>query len=74
MGAAISVARRAGHVHTFESINQFFFINEMVVPGSSYWNVGIARAIGDAEKDEEGVKTMRRLGENIAWLLERLYD
>jgi multimeric flavodoxin WrbA len=54
------------------SINQFFFINDMVVPGSTYWNVGIARAIGDAEADEEGLKTMRRLGENICWLLEKL--
>ena len=74
VGAAIAVARRAGHIHTFESINQFFFINEMVVPGSSYWNVGIARAVGDAQGDEEGLATMQRLGENMAWLLERLYD
>ncbi len=74
VGAAIAVARRAGHIHTFESINQFFFINEMVVPGSSYWNVGIARALGDAQGDEEGLAIMQRLGENIAWLLERLYE
>ncbi len=73
VGAAIAVARRAGHIHTFESINQFFFINEMVVPGSSYWNVGIAREVGDAAHDEEGLKTMHRLGENISWLLDKLY-
>jgi multimeric flavodoxin WrbA len=72
IGAGIAVARRAGHTHTLMSINQFFFINDMVVPGSTYWNVGIARAIGDAEADEEGLKTMRRLGENICWLLEKL--
>lgn len=74
IGAAIAVARRAGHIHTFQSINQFFFINDMIVPGSDYWNVGLARAVGDAEHDEEGVKIMHRLGENIAWLIERLYD
>ncbi len=72
VGAGVAVARRAGHTHTLMSINQFFFINDMIVPGSSYWNVGLARAIGDAEADEEGLKTMARLGENIDWLLEKL--
>jgi multimeric flavodoxin WrbA len=72
VGAGVAVARRAGHTHTLMSINQFFFINDMVVPGSSYWNVGLARAVGDAEADAEGLATMGRLGENIGWLLERL--
>ena len=72
VGAGIAVARRAGTVHALESINQFFFINDMIVPGSSYWNMSLARAEGDGEKDEEGIKTMLRLGENIAWLLKKL--
>ncbi len=72
VGAGVAVARRAGHTHTLMSINQFFFINDMVVPGSSYWNVGLARAVGDAEADAEGLATMGRLGENIGWLLEKL--
>jgi hypothetical protein len=45
----------------------------MIVPGSSYWNVALARDLGDGQKDEEGIRTMHRLGENIAWLLERLH-
>jgi multimeric flavodoxin WrbA len=73
VGAGIAVARRSGEVHTLMSINQFFLINEMIVPGSSYWNVALARDVGDAEQDTEGVRTMRRLGENIAWLLEKLH-
>jgi multimeric flavodoxin WrbA len=73
IGAGIAVARRAGHTHTLMSINQFFFINDMIVPGSSYWNVGLARAAGDAENDQEGLVTMKRLGENIQWLLEKLH-
>jgi multimeric flavodoxin WrbA len=73
IGAGIAVARRSGEVHSLMSINQFFLINEMIVPGSSYWNVGLARDIGDAERDEEGIRTMQRLGENIAWLLEKLH-
>ncbi len=72
VGAAIAVARRAGTVHALQSINQFFFINEMVVPGSTYWNMSLARAEGDGAHDEEGIKTMHRLGENIAWLLDAI--
>jgi multimeric flavodoxin WrbA len=44
----------------------------MVVPGSTYWNVGIGRNPGDVEKDEEGIQTMRNLGRNMAWLLKKL--
>jgi len=44
----------------------------MIVPGSSYWNVGLGLHPGDAEKDGEGVRTMRTLGRNMAWLLKAL--
>jgi len=71
-GAAVIAVRRAGEIHAFDSINHFFLISQMIVPGSSYWNVGVGRDKGDVEKDEEGLKTMRVLGENMAWLLERL--
>jgi multimeric flavodoxin WrbA len=69
-GAAVIAVRRAGGIHAFDSINHFFLISQMIVPGSSYWNVGIGREKGDVEKDEEGLRTMRVLGENMAWLLE----
>ena len=52
--------------------NHFFLINEMIIPGSSYWNIGIGRDIGDVELDEEGIATMKTLGRNMAWLLENL--
>jgi multimeric flavodoxin WrbA len=71
VGAAVVAVRRAGAIHTFDSINHFFLINEMIIPGSSYWNIGIGRNIGEVNEDEEGIKTMRTLGENIAWLLEK---
>ena len=45
----------------------------MIIPGSFYWNVGIGRQIGEVENDEEGIKTMRTLGENMAWLLKKLH-
>ncbi len=72
LGAAVVVNRRAGAIHAFDSINHLFLISEMIVVGSSYWNVGIGLAPGDVEADEEGVRTVRTLGRNMAWALERL--
>ncbi|MCL2856544.1 MAG: flavodoxin family protein [Oscillospiraceae bacterium] len=73
VGAGVSAVRRAGGIHTLNSINHFFLINDMLVPGSSYWNMSLARAKGDYNKDSEGVDTMMRLGENIVWLLGKLH-
>lgn len=73
VGAAVAAVRRAGAIHTLDSMQHFFLINEMIVPGSSYWNVGIGRQIGDVEQDEEGMKTMTTLGQNMAWLLTTLH-
>ena len=72
VGAGIVAARRAGCIHTLDSINYFFLIGQMIVPGSSYWNVGIGRAKGDVEQDEEGMETMQILGKNMAWLLKKI--
>jgi multimeric flavodoxin WrbA len=72
VGAAVVAVRRAGSIHAFNSINHLFFISQMTVPGASYWNLGIGREKGDVEKDEEGIQTMKVLGENMAWLLKKL--
>ncbi len=72
-GAAVVAVRRAGALHVFDSINHFFLINQMIVPGSSYWNIGVGLAKGDVEQDEEGIVTMTDLGENMAWLLKKLH-
>ncbi|MDR2339526.1 MAG: flavodoxin family protein [Deltaproteobacteria bacterium] len=71
-GAAVVVARRAGHVHTFDSINHFFGINQMLTVGSRYWNLGVARDPGEIQDDREAQETMRLLGANIAWLVNKL--
>ncbi|MBF0482044.1 MAG: flavodoxin family protein [Desulfovibrionaceae bacterium] len=71
-GAAVVAVRRAGAMHAFHSINAFFLIGQMVVVGSSYWNIGIGREIGQVEGDEEGKTTMKQLGANMAWLLKKL--
>jgi multimeric flavodoxin WrbA len=72
IGAAVVAVRRAGGIPTFDAINHFFLISQMIVPGSSYWNVGIGLGKGDVEKDEEGMKTMEDLGRNMAWLLKKI--
>ncbi|WP_291857327.1 flavodoxin family protein [Marinilabilia sp.] len=72
VGAGVAVARRAGAMTAFDSINRFFLITEMIIPGSSYWNVGYGKEKGDVLNDEEGLQTMRTLGENMAWLLKKV--
>lgn len=59
-------------IHAFDSINSFFLIGEMIIPGSSYWNIGIGRNIGKVEQDEEGMKNMSNLGKYMAWLMKRI--
>ncbi|MFZ5564163.1 MAG: flavodoxin family protein [Thermodesulfobacteriota bacterium] len=70
-GAAVVAVRRAGSVFVFDAINHFFLYSQMIVPGSSYWNVGIGLEPGDVEKDREGIRTMKTLGKNMAWLLKK---
>ncbi len=72
VGAAVVAVRRAGGMNTFDAINNFFLISQMIVPGSLYWNIGIGRAVGDVLQDEEGMKTMETLGKNMAWLIKQL--
>lgn len=72
VGAAVSVARRAGAMHTIDSINHLFLISQMIIPGSIYWNVVYGREKGDVETDTEGMQTMQVLGENMAWLLKKV--
>ena len=74
VGAAVVAVRRAGAIHVFNSINHFFFIGQLIVPGSSYWNLGMGRQKGEVEKDEEGIQTMKDLGRNMAWLLKKLKE
>ena len=71
VGAAVVAVRRGGAIHVFDTLNHFFLIAQMIVPGSSYWNDGIGRAKGDVKGDAEAEETMRVLGKNMAWLLQK---
>ena len=70
VGAPVVAVRRAGAVFTHDAINHFFLISEMIVPGSSYWNMGFGLNKEDVRNDKEGETTMRDLGKNMAWLLK----
>ena len=74
VGASVVAVRRAGAIHAFDTMNHFFLISQMVVPGSSYWNIGMGLAPGDVSGDEEGLNTMHVLGANMAWLLKKLNE
>jgi multimeric flavodoxin WrbA len=71
IGAGVIAVRRAGALHTLDTINHFFLIQQMIIPGSCYWNMGFGRDKKEVEKDEEGLRTMTILGENMAWLLKK---
>ncbi len=70
VGAAVSAVRRAGSQHTINSMNHLFTISQMIIVGSSYWNMGYGAKPGETELDVEGMQTMDNLGENMAWLLK----
>ncbi len=71
IGAAVVAVRRGGAVHVFDTINHFFLLSQMIIPGSIYWNMGFGLGKGEVEQDEEGLKTMQILGQNMAWLLKK---
>ncbi len=72
IGAAVVPARRAGELFTFAQLNMWFLINGMVVPGSSYWNVGHGLREGDIANDQEAMATLDNLAKSILWLMEKL--
>jgi multimeric flavodoxin WrbA len=69
----VGAVRRGGMITTFDTLNHFFLVSEMVVPGSSYWSLAFGSEKGDVNKDQEGIQTMQVLGQNMAWLMKKLY-
>ncbi len=74
VGAAVVAMRRAGSVQAFDTMNHLFTISEMIIPSYSYWNIGVGLKPGDVKDDQEGMETMRILGENMAWLLKKIHQ
>ena len=72
IAAAVVSCRRGGSTATFEQLNQYFGISNMIVATSQYWNQVHGACPEDVLRDGEGLQTMRTLGENIAWLCRLL--
>lgn len=72
VGAAVVAVRRGGSIHAFDSMNHFFLIGGMIIPGSCYWNMSFGLEKGEVENDDEGSRTMQILGRNMAWLLKKI--
>jgi multimeric flavodoxin WrbA len=68
IGAAVVAVRRAGATHAFDTINHMFLMSQMLIPGSTYWNMGLGLEKGEVAQDAEGLRNMQNLGEAIAWL------
>lgn len=72
VGAAVAAVRRGGAMQAVDTMNHFFLNHEMIVIGSTYWNMGYGQMPGDVQKDEEGLANMRNLGQNMSYLLNTL--
>jgi multimeric flavodoxin WrbA len=72
VGAPVVVARRGGAMQTYNTLMAFFGIHEMIVPMSSYWNMGYGLEPGTVKEDAEAMRTMKKLGEQMAWLMQKL--
>lgn len=70
VGASVVAVRRSGGVPTFDALNHYLQFAEIIMPTSNYWNVIHGMAPSEVQKDQEGIQTMRVLGENMAWLLK----
>lgn len=74
VGASVAAVRRGGGMTTVDTMNHFMLNKEMIIVGSTYWNIVYGKNIGDVLSDDEGMANMHNLGENMAWLIKRLDD
>lgn len=73
VGGPIAVARRGGQTFTLQEMLMFFLVNDMIVPGSTYWNMVFGRLPGEIWEDKEGIETIRHFADNVAKLVKKLY-
>ena len=72
VGAAVTAARRGGALNALDAMNHFFMLQDMFIVGSSYWPMAYGRMPGEVKEDQEGIETMKNLGQNMAHLLKAL--
>lgn len=74
VGAAATAARRGGALNALDAMNHFFMLQDMFIVGSSYWPIAYGRMPGEVKEDQEGIETMKNLGQNMAYLLKALEE
>lgn len=72
VGAAVVAARRGGAISAVDTLHHFLHSKEMILVGSSYWNMAYGNAPGEVLQDDEGIANMNNLGENMGWLLRKI--
>lgn len=72
VGGPIVVGRRGGLTSSLQEMMMFYLSTDMIIPGSTYWNMVIGQKPGEALDDEEGIRTIKRFAENVAYLLNQL--
>ena len=70
--ASIVVARRAGTSASFDVLNKYAGISQMITVGSTYWNEFHALTKDDVPGDPEGLQTLRNLARNMVYLMKCL--
>ena len=73
-GAAVASARRAGTTASLDAVNKYFGITSMPVVSGTYWNMVHGRTPEEVRQDLEGLQTMRNIGRNMVWMIERLKE
>ena len=68
--ASIVVARRAGTSASFDVLNKYATISQMIVVGSTYWNEFHALTKDDVPQDPEGLQTLRNLARNMVYVMK----
>ncbi len=74
IGGPIAVAGETGHLTTLNCLVNFYLVNEMVMPGSHYWNIGTGVNKGDILNDQKGISYIKRFAKNIAWLMRKIEE
>ena len=74
VGASVAAVRRGGGMTTVDTMNHFMLNKEMIIVGSTYWNIVYGKNIGDVFSDDEGMANMHNLGENMAWLIKKVFE
>lgn len=74
VGGPIAVARRGGVTSSIQEMMMFYLSNDMIVPGSTYWNILFGQKPGEAMSDAEGLETIRRFAENVSFVIKAINE